>query len=135
RGGRAMGNVSPERWRRVAAVLDEALDMPPADRARFLDQACDGDAELRAEVEALLAADASPNPLLDSPLGAAVAFSGDDDIDDAARADDDANAAGSALAGARIGAYRIVRELGRGGMGAVYLAERADGQFEQRVAL
>jgi len=130
-----MANVSPERWRRLAAMLDEALDMPHGDRARFLDEACGGDAGLRAEVEALLAADASPSPLLDSPLGAAVAFSGDDDNDGAARAGDGMDAAGSPPAGARIGAYRVVRELGRGGMGAVYLAERADGQFEQRVAL
>lgn len=87
----------------------------------FLDRSCAGDAELRRELTSLLKADAAPGPLEDlarevvSPLVSHVS--------------------GEPQPGARIGAYRIVRRLGSGGMGVVYLAERADGQFEQRVAL
>src|SRR5690606_26050499 len=67
--------------------------------------------------------DAEVSPLLDSPPSVSALLAG-------------AGVQGMAeMEGERIGAYRILRELGRGGMGAVYLAERADGQFERRVAL
>jgi eukaryotic-like serine/threonine-protein kinase len=113
--------MDPERWRRIAALLDDVLDMPASERARFLDTACGDDAELRGEVEALLVADAEASSILDTPLDPGGALIGEEDA--------------VLPAGAQIGAYRLVHELGRGGMGAVYLAERADGQFEHRVAL
>ena len=116
--------MDQERWRRVAELLDEALELSPAERERFLGGACGGDAALRREVEALLAADAEASPLLDTPLSMAALLAAGAGGHD-----------GGALIDARIGPYRVVRELGRGGMGAVYLAERADGQFEHRVAL
>ena len=114
-----------DRWPAVARILDAVLELAPEERPAFLDQACGDDGRLRAEVEAMLAgaeADAflnSPAAVLAGPLLEAVA-----------RGD------GATLSpGALIGPYRLVRELGHGGMGVVYLAERADGQFEQRVAL
>ena len=115
-------------WERVAALFDEALELPPSERAGFLDRACAGAAELRAEVEALLAADEQAASFLADPadptgrLFAAAVFERREEV-------------AAERAGERLGAYRLVREIGRGGMGAVYLAERADGQFEQRVAI
>jgi serine/threonine-protein kinase len=116
--------MSRDRWRRALDLLDGALDLPAAERARFLELACGEDDELRAQVETLLAADTAASPLLDAPFDAAAALAGSIDAD-----------APETPTDSRIGAYRIVGELGRGGMGAVYLAERADGQFEHRVAL
>jgi non-specific serine/threonine protein kinase/serine/threonine-protein kinase len=110
--------MQPEHWARVKALFEAALEQPAETREALLDEACAGDAALRREVESLLAyADA------DGPLGPAT------DLAAAPAESLDANF------GRRLGAYRIIRELGRGGMGAVYLAERVDGQFEHQVAL
>jgi len=114
----------PGRWPEVARILDLVLELPPAERPAFLEQACGEDGELRAEVEAVLAGIDAP-AFFEAPalaLGAALV-------------DAEAAEAGHALEGTIVGPYRLVRELGHGGMGVVYLAERADGQFEQRVAL
>ncbi len=121
-----MAELTPDRWRRVAAILDEVLELPPAEQAGYLELACGGDPGLRSDVEALLAADASSGEFLEVPaaeyltsvFGAALPGAG-----------------GGIAAGTRIGSFRVVRELAHGGMGEVYLAQRADGQFEQQVAL
>jgi len=108
--------LDPDRWSRVNELVGEALEHPPDGREAFLDEACD-DVEIRREVASLLAQDPEdvsalerpPYPLLDAAPGVA--------------------------AGERIGAYRVLGELGRGGMGVVYLAERADEEYERRVAI
>jgi serine/threonine-protein kinase len=115
----------PDTWARARALFEEALALPPSDRDAFLQKACDGDAALRRQVGALLRADADDAPLLDVPVEeAAAALLAELQGGDSAPP-----------AGVTIGPYRPVRVLGRGGMGTVYLAERADGQFEHRVAL
>ena len=126
----------PARWRAVKALFEEALARPPGARAAFLDDACraaDGtpDAALRSAVEALLDADTEADDFLDdtpttlaSLLGAL-----------AATAPPGADPGSTVAAGSRIGPYRVVRPLGSGGMGEVFLAERADGLFERRVAV
>jgi serine/threonine-protein kinase len=118
-----------DRMRRVDAVLDAVLMSEPTQWPALLDAACSGDAELRREVEALLARLDTASRFLDSPPGAIAAA-----LVAETRESDDRLAADS-FAGRRIGAYRIDRELGRGGMSRVFLADRADGEFEQKVAL
>jgi len=121
-------NLDREGWQRVSAILGEALEQPPEGRARYLDAACGGDAGLRKQVEELLAAERSAGSFLATPAverGAALV---------AEMAEALGEGEGSAR-GRLLGAYRLLDELGEGGMGTVHLAERADGQFEQRVAV
>ena len=62
-----MAELTPDRWHRVAGILDEALDLPPAEQAAYLELACGGDWGLRSDVEALLAADANSGEFLEEP--------------------------------------------------------------------
>ncbi|MEW5918709.1 MAG: serine/threonine-protein kinase, partial [Gemmatimonadota bacterium] len=118
-----MRGLSRERWQRIEGILDEVLELPREARAKFLTQACEGDGQLRAEVERLLlSADGESGLLDDSADANAALLLGDED-------------AARSRMGETVGPYRIVRELARGGMGAVYEAERVDGAFQQRVAL
>ena len=111
-----------ERWAEVEAILDAALDSDPSGWPALLDQRCT-DPELRRDVESLLRHHSRARRFLSSPpVGTAAA------VLDEARAS-------ASLEGMRIGAYRIVRQVGQGGTARVYLAERDDGQFRQRVAL
>jgi serine/threonine-protein kinase len=110
--------MTPERWRQVKAVLEEALELGKEPRARLLDRAGAADPALRREVEELLAGERDDTPLTAAAAGAVVAA-----------------AASPGDIGARIGPYRLEAEVGRGGMGAVYLARRVDGQYDARVAI
>ena len=116
--------VDAQSWRRVRALFDELADAPPATWESRLQALAPGEGALHAEVLALLAADRGPR--LHTGLGAQAP----DLLDDLAAGGRQAD-----LAGQRIGPFRLLRELGRGGMGTVWLAERADGQFTQQVAI
>jgi serine/threonine-protein kinase len=115
----------------LAEVFDRALDVAPAERAAFVREACRADPAREAEVLALLASDASAAGPLDSPLGAAL----EPLLASGAGQAPAPDAPPTAPPGSRIGPYAIIEVLGRGGMGTVYLAERADGAYSQRVAL
>ncbi len=121
--------MRPERWKLVEQLLEAALEQPPATRPTFLAKACNGDDELRREVKSLIQADEQAGSFIQEPLLASIPTLSHD-YDDLARDDEM-----PALLGTRIGAYKIERELGRGGMGAVYLAVRADNTFQKRVAV
>jgi len=113
----------PAKWPRLAAIVDQALALESIERSAFLNRACAGDAILRAEAERLLAGQALaflefPAAQLADALIATLPPLAED-----------------SLLGSVIGPYRVLRQLARGGMGAVYLGERADGQFRQEVAL
>ncbi|MEO5898214.1 MAG: serine/threonine-protein kinase, partial [Vicinamibacterales bacterium] len=110
--------MTPEQWQRLDVLFHEALERPHDERAAFLDQAYGDNPELVAEATRLLQAH-------DQATG----FAG------SAAAEVGRVAATLLPDQQQIGAYRIVREIGRGGMGTVYLGERADAQFEMRVAL
>jgi len=123
--------LDPVRWRRISTILDDALDVPAAERPARLDALCGGDHALRQDVEELLlAAESEGGPLGSSAADLAAPLMA------AALAAHAAGAAGPADASGRlVGPFRLVRKIGEGGMGAVYLAERTDGQFEQQVAI
>lgn len=110
-----------ERWQQMESVFAAALVMPIGERPAFLEAACRGDPTLREEIEAMLAAEAPERALAIEQLLV------DDEASHAPGRDP--------MIGMQLGAWRVVDLLGRGGMGTVYLAERADGQYEQRVAL
>lgn len=111
-----------EQWQELDQLLDAALELNPAARRRFLDGA-GANPDLVREVESLLACEENVEGFLGTP---ALAFSSDffDDGDGPEE-----------RAGQTVGRYQIMREIGRGGMGAVFLAERSDGEFQQQVAL
>lgn len=107
-------------WLRVKDILQQVLDLEPAERTKYLDNLGISD-EMRAEIESLIGFENEAEELMQL---SAVEFS----KDFIESSEDD-------LTGQEIGHYRIIRELGHGGMGAVYLATRIDGKFEQKVAL
>jgi len=118
--------MASDRWIRVMALLDEALDRPPDERLSFLDQATD-DPALRTRVAALLAAADEPIAWLND----GVAGLGQPILHDVATD----TAKDAHHEGERLGAYRLVERIARGGMSTVYRAERVDGAYEQQVAV
>ncbi len=113
-----------EAWKRALEIFQEAADLAPAERDRHVADACRGDDALRRQVADLLAADARAGSPLDRSAGGRFQ-----------RLLERVDIPLDRWIGRQLGPYRIVRELGLGGMGAVFLGERCDGQFEQRVAL
>ncbi|KAA3660443.1 MAG: serine/threonine protein kinase [Calditrichaeota bacterium] len=110
--------MNQERWNRVQQLFEAALDKPDSERESFLEEACADDESLIAEVRSLLQADAESHSLLQGHALDAVDFPLEEN-----------------LVGKKVGHYKITEQIAVGGMGAVYLAERADGQFTQTVAL
>jgi eukaryotic-like serine/threonine-protein kinase len=103
--------MTPERWALVQGIFHDALERPAGERAAFLASAAAGDAALEAEVASLLVSNEAAADFLETPAAAA----------DAPRT--------------RVGPWRILAEIGHGGMGTVYLGERADGPFRKTVAV
>ncbi|MDQ4120797.1 MAG: serine/threonine-protein kinase [Acidobacteriota bacterium] len=110
--------MSESNWDKKKKIFFAALDMPQTARASFLHQNCGNDADLKNEVEKLLAAHSTNETFIEKPAFQIAATFAD-----------------KHLKGKQFGNYQIIREIGRGGMGAVFLAERNDGAFKQQVAL
>ena len=108
----------PTDWRRVETIFEEVSALPEGERTERLDRLCGGDEALRREVVSLLAADEGAGDFLERPpVPASVALPPPSAV------------------GRRLGPYQVKRKLGEGGMATVYLAERADEQFRQQVAI
>ncbi len=140
-----MSHESPERWRRISSLFDEAVKLPAAERAAFLERACGEDAELRARVLELLesssrAAEFLEKPLLSDagPLLRQAADLVDSDSHPSTNADPSLDTtrslATSGSSSETIGPYRLLQKIGEGGMGEVWLAEQTE-PIHRQVAL
>jgi serine/threonine protein kinase len=114
--------MTPERWQRVESLVRAAMERPAAERPDFLTNGCAGDEELRRKAESLLSfrVRAEAEDFAGGALG-----EGDGGLQNTARIE--------SLAGHMLGQYRVEREIGRGGMGEVYLAR--DTRLDRHVAL
>ena len=118
--------MDAERWKRVEELLQSALQVAPARRDEFLQQKCSGDIALIAEIKSLLTADRNAGDFLQgSAINVAARSVAASEIEELA----------PWLADDIVPHYRILKVLGSGGMGSVWLAERSDGRFERRVAI
>jgi eukaryotic-like serine/threonine-protein kinase len=104
-------------WSEAKRVFAEALEQSPESRSEYLAKVCGADSELYREVVSLLENHDRADSFFEQPLAATMESPADPMI------------------GKRVGLYKILRQIGLGGMGRVYLAERADDQFRKRVAL
>jgi eukaryotic-like serine/threonine-protein kinase len=118
--------MTREDWLRVKTITAAALEQPEARRPGFVIDACAGDEPLEQEVRSLLFSAVSAAALFEAPVFATA--SAINLIEQAAHA-------AAPRIGGRFGPYRIIKEIGRGGMGRVFLAERADEEYRQVVAL
>lgn len=116
--------MSPEDWQKIKDIIADALALPRQERAALLNSACGEDTELRKEVEKFLDFEDGEGSFLE---GSPVEFEKSD-----LRVSENGS---SALVNKQIGNYKITREIGAGGMGAVFLAERVSDEFSQRVAV
>jgi tetratricopeptide (TPR) repeat protein len=106
-------------WEQIENLFVQASELPRQEQAAFLDHACANIDDLRKEVESLLASDRKSGEKITRAV------------------EDEAQSLFglSSMIGSRLGSYRVIREIGRGGMGAVYLATRDDDEFQKKVAI
>jgi len=116
--------LTPQRWAQIRQVFDGALERPAKDRAAYLRVLCARDEELRHEVESLLRSHEQSDEFLETPAAqlSQIVSQSQEDISDYPH-------------GYRIGPYEFDRRIGRGGMGAVWLATRFDKEYKKQVAI
>src|SRR5499426_1061164 len=115
-----MGDMNPDRWRQIGQLYHTALELEPTAHAAFLDKACDGDDELRREVESLLHAHEQADGFIAGKVAGVVAEMA-------------ARQRATSFVGRSFGHYQTLSLIGAGGMGEVYLAE--DTRLGRKVAL
>ena len=113
--------MNSQNWQKLEQAVALASEIPFADRDRWLTDFCADDSTLKSEIESLLKYESEADEFLEKSLTPYTVNILPED--------------GNGFAGKQFGNYQIIREIGRGGMGAVFLAERIDGEFDQQVAL
>ena len=109
--------MTAARWSEVKEILAALLEAPEDERPALLEKLCGGDIGMRATVESLLAVETRAGEILNTQQSPGATLRAPDALP------------------SQIGPYSVLRELGRGGMGVVYLAERADGEFRKQAAI
>jgi serine/threonine protein kinase/TolB-like protein/Tfp pilus assembly protein PilF len=118
--------MTGDQWQAVKRIAADALELSESERAAFVRSRCGADASLYRDVQSLLRSAAKATDLFETPRLSAVGLR---------EVLTEAESAAGSLLGRHIGPYRLVAEIGRGGMGAAFLAERADEAFSKRVAV
>ena len=119
--------MTPETWQQLKSIFHASLELEPNERAGFVTEACAGDPGLRNRIDRLLASHNQSSGFLASP---ALVEAGIITTEEYAEGD-----GSQTRVGERIGPYEIIREIGHGGMGTVFLAVRADDQYRKEVAI
>jgi WD40 repeat protein/serine/threonine protein kinase len=114
--------MNAERWKQVDAILDAVLEIAPSDRSDFLNDKCGDDENLRLQVKKLLATIEQAEDFLEAAPVESVFRVFEEDFSEN-------------LIGRQIGVYRLIRLIGQGGMGSVFLASRIDKEFRKEVAV
>src|SRR5258706_16000494 len=107
--------MTPERWQQIEKLFQSAIERPTDEREAFLDQACAGDNQLRSEVESLIASHDQAGAFIESPpvdlptidMSSTTLVNSQSDLN----------------ISRRIGPYKVISHIGRGGMGEVYFAQ------------
>ncbi len=109
--------MDPDRWQQIKGIFQHAVELEPSQQPAYLERACGEDEALRAEIAALIGNHHRAGSFLETPpLGTP-------------------EPEGGSLLERSLGAYRVLRQIGQGDMGAVYLAERSDASYRQQVAV
>lgn len=114
--------MTPQKWQQIKDVFQSAIEIDSGRRSSFLREACRGDGELRNEVERLIVLHEQAGEFIETPAVDLTVALFNEEPD-------------QSVIGKRVGHYDVVREIGQGGMGAVYLGVRADDQYQKRVAI
>jgi serine/threonine protein kinase len=115
--------MTPERWQKIENIVLSALELALVEREAFLSKECASDLVLRGEVESLLSLQDEAENFIKTP---AIAFASGLWEDEGKK---------NGIEGKRIGSYKVLQEIGHGGMGAVFLAQRDDDQYQKQVAI
>jgi serine/threonine protein kinase/tetratricopeptide (TPR) repeat protein len=127
--------MSPDDWREIEELFELAADMPREKREALLEDRCAGKPELRAEVERLLNSSDAAGAFMETPVWTDSGFLTSAVKNVLSTSLENVSGLNADLTGSVLGPYRLVSEIGRGGMGAVYRADRVDGEFSQEVAI
>src|SRR5688500_2784069 len=117
--------MSPDRWKKIEDVFQAAADMPAAERLSFVAERSGGDRELEAEIVKLLSSLDDADQFIESPIWTDSNFLNTKAKREISVSLDTEKNGHDELLGQRIGVYKLTRQIGRGGMGAVYQADRA----------
>ena len=130
--------MNPERWAKIEDIFQSALDLSGAEREEFVRAECGDDAELLSEVRKFIARYETEDTFLESPVwtdSLLMQPSLKQQIASSLEKDLPPTRGVKPVVGRSVGVYRLTKEIGKGGMGVVYEAERADGEFYQKVAI